>query len=122
MRNLIMVLMVAGLMSTVGVYAASVTGSPKALGGTGSVTVSAPTSSTVTSTFITDSSGDVTSVKVGWTPSSTNAVDIRVIVGSSTGTLSVTPADTTAREDTISISPVVAADLVTTAEVIINES
>ncbi len=68
MRTLLMVFMIAGIMSTVGVYAAGLGGAPtiKAVGGTGSTTVAAPTSG-------------VTTVTVDWTFDGSNLVNGAVV-------------------------------------------
>lgn len=122
MRTLTMVLMVAALMSTVGVYAASVTGASKALGGTGDVTVSAPTASTVTVSYTTDANGDVTAADVSWTPSAITTYEVKVKIGTTTGTLSVTTTDLLGRTDTVSISPAVPTENITISEVTINQT
>ena len=69
MRTLLMVLMLSGMMSTVGVYAAGLGGAPtiKTIGGTGSSTVSGPTSSAMTLDW-NFTGADVTGVDVIWTP------------------------------------------------------
>ena len=62
MKTLAMVMMIARLMSTVGVYAAGLGGAPtiKRVGGTGSVSVDAPTSAAVTMDWNQDAVGNVT--------------------------------------------------------------
>ena len=115
-----MVLMMAILFATVGIYAASVTGTTKTLGGTGSVTVSAPATSASVSWTV-DSSGDVTAGIVDWTPASEGDYTLKVQVGASTGTFSCTTCGTSARSDSVSISPVISADSVSGATVTIIE-
>ena len=120
MRKMSIVLMMAILFATVGIYAASVTGSTKTLGGTGSVTVSAPATSAAVSWTV-DSSGDVTAATVAWTPASAGDYTLKVQVGASTGTFSCTTCGTSARTDSVTISPVLAADSVSAATVVIIE-
>ena len=121
MRTLLVALMIAGLMSTVGVYAASITGSPKSVGGTGSVAVSAPTSASVTVDYNL-TAGQVVSLDVTWTPSAASNYDLDVELGASTGNLNVPSSGTVQRTDTVTISPAVDAESVTTAEVVITEN
>ena len=118
MRKMSIVLMMAILFATVGIYAASVTGSTKTLGGTGSVTVSAPATSADVSWTV-DATGDVTAVTVAWTPASLGDFTLKVTVGSSTGTFSCTTCGTSARTDSVTISPSIAADSVSAATVVI---
>ena len=123
MKTLIMVMMIAGLMSTVGVYAAGLGGAPsiKTVGGTGSVSVSAPTSAAVTMDWTQNSVGLVSAVKVKWTPDTATTYDI-TFTGASVATTITTPTTATIeRTDTINITPV-AANLLTTAEVVIKEN
>ena len=70
MRTLLMVLMIAGLMSTVGVYAAGFGTTPttKTLSGSGDETVSAANTST-TSISWRFSGSQVDAAKVTWAPS-----------------------------------------------------
>ena len=124
MRTLIMVLMIAGLMSTVGVYAAGLGGAPaiKTIGGTGSQTVGAPTGSAVTVAWTQDSAGDVTGAAVTWTPSVDLAYTVYVAAGGS-GASVVSPADGGGvRTDTVTFGAAISPDLVTTAEVSISEN
>lgn len=128
MRTILMVLMIAGLMSTVGVYAATLGSSTTGtVGGTGSVTVSAPTSTGVTVAWTTDGNGDVTGADVTWDPAVSLIYTIRVttknsvpaVLSSGTLTLaSVSGIDP--RTDSITLSPTAASDIAT-AEVIIYE-
>mgnify|MGYP001326621163 CR=1 FL=1 len=121
MRTLMIALLVAGLMSTVGVYAASITGSAKTVGGTGSVAVSAPTGASVSVAY-NITTGQVVSVDVTWTPSADSDYDLDVEIGASTGTLNVPTSGTVQRTDTVTISPNIDAESVTTAEVVITEN
>ena len=128
MRTLLMVLMIAGLMSTVGVYAASLgSSSTKTLGATGSVTVGAPTSSGVTIAWTFDSNGDVTGADVTWDPAVSKIYTIRVTTKNSvpsvlsTGTMTLSAVSgTDPRTDSVSLSAT-AASAIATAEVVISE-
>ena len=82
MRNLSIVMLVAILMTSVGVYAASISGTSKTIGGTGTVTVSAPASA-VTAKYNLDSAGKVASVDVTWTPTVSLNYTIDVQAGTS---------------------------------------
>ena len=121
MRNILITLVMVGLMATVGIYAASITGTTKTLGGTGSVTVSAPATAT-TVTFNTDANGNVTGGDVTWTPAVSSNYTIKVVIGSSTGSLVVSSSGTVSRTDTVAISPSVAPDGVTAAKLTISEN
>ena len=101
-----MLVMLVGLMSTVGVYAAGLGGSPtiKTVGGTGTVTVAAPTDSTITLDWNFTGS-QVTGVDVTWTPNATGTYDITVDAGGTLGTLSaVSGVSATPRTDTVSMA------------------
>lgn len=106
MKTIFMFMMLVGLMSTVGVYAAGLGGSPtiKTVGGTGTVTVAAPTSSAITLDWnFTDS--QVTGVDVTWTPNATGTYDITVDAGGTLGTLSaVAGTNATPQTDTVPMS------------------
>ena len=127
MRTLLMVFMIAGMMSTVGVYAAGLGGSPtiKAVGGTGSTTVAAPTdgATTVTVDWTFDGSNDVNGAVVSWTPAGSTTYDITVTAGSSSGTMTTptTTAGVARTTDTVSFTAI-AADLIDNAEVVISEN
>ena len=86
MKSLLMVMMIAGLMSTVGVYAASFSGgtTTKALGGSSSETVGAPTSASVDInwTFTNDT---VTGAVVDWTPSAAGTYTVKLLAGTTNG-------------------------------------
>lgn len=123
MRTLLMVFMIAGMMSTVGVYAASLGGTPtiKTVGGTGSTTVSGPTSSAVTLDWNFTGS-NVTGVDVTWTPDGATTYNINVTAGGTTGTLTTgTTVASTQRTDTVTMAST-APDAITTAEVVISEN
>mgnify|MGYP001593629091 CR=1 FL=1 len=107
-------------MATVGAYANTMTGTTKTLGGTGSVAVTAPAAS-ATVAWTTNTSGQVTAGNVTWTPLANLNYTIRVIAGGSTGTATIVTSGTTPRTDAVTISPAVAADLVTTATVVISQ-
>ena len=62
------------------------------------------------------------SVDVTWTPSATSDYDIDVEVGASTGTLNIPTSGTAQRTDTVTISPAIDAESVTTSEVVITEN
>ncbi len=122
MRTLLMVLMIAGMMSTVGVYAAGFGSTPttKTLAGSGDEAVAAPNTGTVTLGYVT--TGDVvTGIKVTWTPSATGDYDITVKAGGNVGTLNVPTSGTVVRTDTVTIAST-EASAVTTAKVVISEN
>ena len=122
MRTLLMVLMIAGMMSTVGVYAAGFGSTPttKTLAGSGNQAVSAPNTGTVTLGYVT--AGDVvTGVKVTWPPASAGDYDITVVAGGTTGTLNIPSSGTAQRTDTETISST-EASAITTAKVVIAEN
>ncbi len=122
MRTLLMVLMIAGMMSTVGVYAAGFGSTPttKTLAGSGDETVTAPNTGTVTLGYVT--TGDtVTGVKVTWTPASAGDYDITVVAGGTTGTLNIPSSGTVVRTDTVTIAST-EASAITTAKVVISEN
>ena len=116
-----MVLTMLGLMSTVGIYAASFGGgqSVATIGGTGTQTVSSPTTSTVDLSF-TITSGKVSAAKVKWTPTATGnytiAVDLNGTTYMATGQAGVA---STLVTHTVAVSPTVNADAVTNATVVI---
>ena len=89
MKTLFMLVMIVGLMSTVGVYAAGLGGAPtiKTVGGTGNVPVAAPTDSPITLDW-NFTGNQVTGVDVTWTPNATADYDITVSAGGTLGTLS----------------------------------
>ena len=123
MRTLLMVFMIAGMMSTVGVYAASLGGAPtiKKVGGTGSSTVSGPTASAITLDWNFTGS-NVTGVDVTWTPDAATTYDITVTAGGNTGTLTTpTTVASTQRTDTVTIAST-GPDAITTAEVTVKEN
>ena len=119
MRTLLMVLMIAGMMSTVGVYAAGFGSTPttKTLAGSGAESVSAPNTGAVTLSW-TFTADLVTAVVVGWTPGATGTYDIYVTVGGSTYTAPFTASDLTARTDSVTITGT-EASAIGTAKVVI---
>ena len=122
MRTLLMVLMIAGMMSTVGVYAAGFGSTPttKTLAGSGDESVTAPNTGTVNLGYVT--TGDtVTGIKVTWTPASSGDYDITVVAGGTTGTLNIPSSGTVQRTDTVTISST-EASAITTAKVVISEN
>ena len=123
MRTILMVLMIVGFMYTVGVYAAGLGGTPtiKTLGGTGSTSVSAPTGSTVSVKWTSDSSGQVTGADVTWTPAANSNYTLVVKAGSTTGSASVTSSGTLEITTSVTLTATAASDI-STAEVIITET
>ena len=127
MRTLLMVLMIAGLMSTVGVYAAGFGATPttKTLAGSSDITVSSSTSG-VTATTVkwrTDSNNKIDAAKVTWTPQAAGDYDIVVAAGGQTGTLNVPSSGATERvDDIVPLAAAVEASAVTTAKVVIEEN
>ena len=120
MRTIFMAMLVAALMATVGVYAASITGSTKTLGGTGSVTVTAP--STTAAAKFNVSGGNVATVDVTWTPaaSSNYTISVDLNAGTSTGSLGITTSGTVQRTDTVTVASI-AASAVTSVDLVIAE-
>ncbi len=118
MRTIFMSMLVAALMATVGVYAASITGSTKTLGGTGSVTVTAP--ATTAAAKFNVSGGNVATVDVTWTPASNDnyTISVDINAGTSTGSLGVTSSGTSPRTDTVTVATI-AASAVTGVDVVI---
>ena len=123
MRTLLIVLMVAGMMSTVGVYAAGLGGAPtiKTIGGTGTTSVGAPTDSAVTLDWNFTGS-QVTGVDVTWTPNATANYDVTVTAGGTLGTLSaVAGVASTPQTDTVTLAAI-EADSVGDAKVTIMQN
>ncbi len=121
MKTLLMVLMIAGMFSTVGVYAAGFGSTPstKALTGSGDESVSAPNTGTVTLGYST--TGDaVTGIIVTWTPSASAAYDLTVVAGGTTGSLNVANSGTSERTDTVPIASTEAI-AISSAKVVISE-
>ena len=120
MRTFLMVMMIAGLMSTVGVYAAGLGGAPTVtkVGGTGASTVSAPTDSAVSVDW-TVSGSDVTAAVITWTPNESKTYDIEVIAGGTTGTLTTgSKTGGSPTTDTVTMANTAVEDI-STAEVLI---
>ena len=124
MRTLLMVLMIAGLMSTVGVYAAGfgTTPSTKTLSGSGAETVSAANTSTTSISW--RFSGElVDAAKVTWTPVAAGDYDVIVSAGGQSGTLNVPSSGTAERvDDVVVLASTVAASAVTSATIVIEEN
>ena len=124
MRTLLMVLMIAGLMSTVGVYAAGFGTAPatkKVVGATG-VSVGAANTSTTTVAWR-FSGTQIDAAKVTWTPAADSSYDIIVTAGSQSGTLVVPTSGVTERVDDIVVLAVpVEASAITTATIVIEEN
>ena len=121
MRTLVAIFMFAGMLSTVGVYAAGFGSTPttKALAGSGDEAVTAPNSGAVTLGYVT--TGDtVTGILVTWTPSASSSYDLTVVAGGNTGTLNVVSSGTLERTDTVAIVAT-EASAITTAKVVISE-
>ena len=122
MRTLLMILMIAGMMSSVGVYAAGFGSTPttKTLAGSGDESVSAPNTGTVTLGYVT--TGDtVTGVLVTWTPAAAGDYDITVVAGGTTGTLNIPSSGSVQRTDTVTISST-EASAISTAKVVIAQN
>ena len=64
----------------------------------------------------------VTGTRIGWTPKSSGTYTINVVVGNSTGSVTVWAAGSEARTDSVSIWPAVDAKFVESANLIINEN
>ncbi len=123
MRTMLMVLMIAGMMSTVGVYAAGFGSTPttKTIAGSGDETVSAPNTGTVSLSWV--MTGDVVSgVNVTWTPGAAGDYDIDVSSGGQTGNLNIPSSGTVQRTDAVTLGATVEASAVTTAKVVISEN
>ena len=123
MRTLLMVLMIAGLMSTVGVYAAAFGSAPapKALAG-GTTSVSAPNTSTIDVKWTMDASGDVIAALVTWPPAIAGDYDITVTAGGTSGTLNIPSSGSSERiGDSVTLAAT-AANLVTDAKVVIEQN
>lgn len=122
MRTLLMVLMIAGMMSTVGVYATSFGSTPttKTLAGSGDETVSAPNTGNVDLAWV--FTGDqVSAVAVTWTPGDTINYKINVGAGGQTGELTGVPGVlSTPRTDNVVLGAPVEASAITTAKVVIS--
>ena len=123
MRTLLMVLMIAGMMSTVGVYATSFGSTPtaKTIAGSGDETVSAPNTGTVALSWVM-TNDTVTGVKVTWTPAAAGDYDLDVKAGGQTGNLNIPSSGTTVRNDSVTLGAAVEASAVTTAKVVISQN
>ncbi len=96
--------------STVSIYAASISGTAKKLGGTGNVTVAVPSSNADLSGWTLSASGTVSSVQVTWTPAAAGNYSIQALLknGSSTiigsGTATISGSGTVQRSDIVTIT------------------
>ena len=111
-------------MSTVGIYAAGLGGSPtiKAVGGTGDESVASPTSAAVNIDW--DFTGNqVSGGSVTWTPDGSATYDVTLTAGGETATIT-TPVTTAgfSRADTLTFGSNIEASAVSTAKVTIKEN
>ena len=122
MRTLIMVMMIAGLMSTVGVYAATFTGGTTAnpLGGSGNETVASPSTAAVSVSW-TLTGSQVTAAVVNWTPVATGNYTIQVTAGGTTGTLTGQAGTISVNQNASVTMAATEASAITTAKVTIFE-
>ncbi len=79
-KGLALIIAVAMLTSTVSIYAASISGTTKKLGGTGNVSVTSSTTSADLQNYSVDSSGNITGVTVSWTPASNSIYQVAVLI------------------------------------------
>ena len=118
----IAVLVALVMASTVGVYAASVTLNPLALGGTGSMEINAPSSGSIQIAW-TLTGVQVDGANVTWTPSSTATFDIDVEVGGSEGSkLDVAGVSGISQTAFVAISPALGPKDLSSFEVVILEN
>jgi uncharacterized protein (DUF2141 family) len=124
MRTFLTTLLILGLVATVGVFAAGMTGSTKLLGGTGDITVATPTTSASVTYTIT--SGSVTAASVTWTPLATGTYSVQAIIGSgsgsTTGVVIGAPDVGVSRATSVTISPSVLQASATSVTVVINQT
>ena len=122
MRTLLMVLMIAGMMSTVGVYATAFGSTPtmKTIAGSGDEPVTAPNTGNVDLAWV--FTGDqVSAVAVTWTPGASVNYKINVGAGSQTGELTgIAGVISTPRTDNVTLVAPVEASAITTAKVVIS--
>ena len=118
-----MVLMIAGMKSTVGVYAAGFgsTATTKTIAGSGDETVSAPNTGAISLAYVMAGEA-VTGIKVTWTPAATGGYDIDVKAGGQTGNLNIPTSGTSARTDSVTLGAAVEASALTTAKVVISQN
>ena len=122
MRGMFIMLLAAITLGAGGVFAASITGSTSALGGTGEMTISAPTSSPVyVGWLVDDSNGEVTAAEVTWSPDVSSNYTLLVAVENSTGSLSITNSGTVATVDVVPISPPVSSQAANSSSVTISQ-
>ena len=122
LKTLLMIFIIAGLLSSVGVYAAGFGSTPttKALAGSGNEAVSAPSTGTVDMGYVT--TGDsVTGILVTWTPAAAGDYDLTVVAGGTTGTLNVPSSGTVQRTDTVPITAT-EASAISTSKVVISQN
>ena len=122
-------IVVALLVSTASIYAAGIGGTAKKLGGTGNITVAAPSTNADVTSWVLDSSGNVDSVVVTWTPVASANYSIQALLKNSggtvigSGTLAVTSSGTSLRNDSVNITQIdVDPSLVATAVVNIHQT
>ncbi len=109
-KGLALIIAIAMLTSTVSIYAASITGTTKKLGGTGNVTVSSSTSAADLQNYNVNASGLITTVTVAWTPATSAIYQVGVLLKNGAGTVLDngtcvrTASGTSARTDTLTLS------------------
>lgn len=129
-KVLAVTIVVTVLASTASIYAASIpSASAKKLGGTGTVTVAAPSSNADLTSWALNASGNVDTVVVTWTPVASADYSIQALLKNSggtvigSGTLAVTSSGTAQRNDTVDITQTdVDPSLVATAVVNIRQT
>ena len=117
--KLVFIALMATVLSTVDVYAATTNGESTPLGCTGTMVIGSPTSSTTAVGWMLNGRGEVVGAEVTWTPGESSHYSLVVTVGSSTGSLSIANSDITARTDSVLISPPVSAENANSASLII---
>ena len=129
-RNVALGIAVVVIATTGSIYAASIpSASSKRLGATGNITVAAPSTNADVTSWVLDSSGNVDSVVVTWTPASSANYSIQALLKNSggtvigSGTLAVTSSGTSLRNDSVNITQIdVDPSLVATAVVSIRQT
>ena len=122
MRALLLAISIATMMSMVGVYSMSIVDEPGILGGGGSSGNESFDSQGEVSLTWTVSDGRVTGADVTWTPSGSGEYTVTLAVGDSVGWITVTSSGKLERTDTVTISPAVDPQFVTTARVTTHRS
>ena len=120
MRKIMIVMLAALMLMTTGAYAASMSGTAKLLGGTGNLTVGAPSNNAVLG-FGLDSSGDVEAAKVTWSPTSSGDYAIVVTIGGTNVTEIVTVPSAGSRTDILDLPSTLDPVGITSAKVVIAE-